>query len=486
MRKIGTVLVVDDELPIREELKKYPWEEHGFQLIGAARHGKEALRICEQRGYPDILVTDITMPVMGGMELISMIKEKSKKTQFIILTCHQDFEYACQAIQYHVISYLLKNEICREEMKECVKKASRIIELQNMEEQGQLRRQLLKALQAGGMAERKEIELILKKLGWEWEKKRKTVFLFLTGIMEFKVVPDNILEQSFREDLNVLNWIVLERGCYALLLEDDSREAIDCILQSIESKETTETGFNCGQLRAVAVRPERALLFSYIERLSFWKENLFYFPGKTVVEEREMHQLQKRSEYSVEEYKALLRKHGDSEEFKQWVRKNYLYPKELKRLLIECMRRDNETDEVLFYQIADARDMEDVQRVYAQYIKNDKGQIRYEIAKALDIMHAEYAESLTLNGIAERVHLSPTHFSKLFSEAMGEGMVNYLFKIRMEKAIDLMRHSNLKVYEVAKAVGIPSYRYFTACFKKYTGRNPQDIKQGKMADNDEG
>jgi two-component system response regulator YesN len=86
-------------------------------------------------------------------------------------------------------------------------------------------------------------------------------------------------------------------------------------------------------------------------------------------------------------------------------------------------------------------------------------------------------EPISLPIIAEQVGLSPHYISKLFREETGSTVNQYITRLRMEKAIELLRHSNKKVYEIAEEVGIPSYRYFTVTFRNWTGVSPTDYKR---------
>lgn len=116
------VLVVDDELPLRQELRLFPWKEHGFELMGEAENGEEALLLC-RRIKPEIVITDITMPVMGGLELLRMLKEELPEAKVILLTCHSDFEYAREALRFGAVEYLLKVTLEPEELLNALRNA---------------------------------------------------------------------------------------------------------------------------------------------------------------------------------------------------------------------------------------------------------------------------------------------------------------------------------------------------------------------------
>ena len=103
-----TVVVADDEEELREAVcTMIPWQDYGFQMVGSASNGLDALQMVEQH-EPDLLITDIQMPFISGIELARQVREIRPATNIAFLSGYDDFEYAKQAIQYNIISYMLK------------------------------------------------------------------------------------------------------------------------------------------------------------------------------------------------------------------------------------------------------------------------------------------------------------------------------------------------------------------------------------------
>lgn len=103
------LLLVDDETDSREALSSYfPWNDTGFQIIGQASNGKEALDFIENNGSVDIVLTDIKMPVMSGIELAEAVYNRNKKVKIVFLSSYREFEYAQEALKYKVLNYVLK------------------------------------------------------------------------------------------------------------------------------------------------------------------------------------------------------------------------------------------------------------------------------------------------------------------------------------------------------------------------------------------
>ncbi|MCU6792540.1 response regulator [Paenibacillus sp. WQ 127069] len=120
------VLIVDDEIPIRESMRFFPWAEHGYRLAGEARHGLEALELIESSA-PDILITDIMMPVMDGISLMRTLQERNLALPVILLTCHREFDYVREALLLGATDYLVKGVYRDQELLDALHKARKSI-----------------------------------------------------------------------------------------------------------------------------------------------------------------------------------------------------------------------------------------------------------------------------------------------------------------------------------------------------------------------
>lgn len=118
-----SVLIADDEINIVEGLRDtMSWREHGCVVLGVAYDGRQAMELAE-RQIPDIVVTDITMPGMTGLELMENLLHRSPQTCFIVLTCHEDFAFAREALRLGACDYLVKETMTRQELYASLEKA---------------------------------------------------------------------------------------------------------------------------------------------------------------------------------------------------------------------------------------------------------------------------------------------------------------------------------------------------------------------------
>ena len=120
------VLVADDEVPIRQWLEFCINKMEGYQVVGAAANGAEGYSIF-RKTVPDIIITDIRMPVMDGMEMLKLIRSINPAVYVAVLTSHEDFGYARQAIKLGASEYILKTEITEESLQQALENGKKAV-----------------------------------------------------------------------------------------------------------------------------------------------------------------------------------------------------------------------------------------------------------------------------------------------------------------------------------------------------------------------
>lgn len=135
MEEQRKLLIVEDEVLVRCGLKSViDWDKLGMTIVGDAANGKQALEIYE-RERPDIILTDIKMPVMDGLEMISRIREKDQKTKIVILTCYEEFRYLQDAMRMGVSDYILKLTMKPSEIESLMEKLKRELDEKEQNQQ---------------------------------------------------------------------------------------------------------------------------------------------------------------------------------------------------------------------------------------------------------------------------------------------------------------------------------------------------------------
>ena len=132
-----TVLIVEDEILVSVGLRNMiDWSDVNMQVIGEAQNGKQGLQMYYEY-KPDIILTDLKMPVMDGMEMIEQIRRHDTTTKIIVLSCHEEFELVRQAFKMGISEYILKVEILPEELKKILQRVQHDLEKESVKDKTQ-------------------------------------------------------------------------------------------------------------------------------------------------------------------------------------------------------------------------------------------------------------------------------------------------------------------------------------------------------------
>jgi two-component system response regulator YesN len=511
------VLIVDDELPLRQELRSMPWHLFGAELVGEAENGEEALLLCEEL-KPDLVITDIIMPIMDGMELLRQAKQRFPCIQFVLLTSHSDFQYAQQALKLGALEYVLKLTFEEEEMKAVVDKARAAIrresDLQSYERDRKRRdiSQLLNTIAMGDADQDAELSQL-----WEaWS--RATPYYPVRLHIEAKEGDRFHLLHEFKKQLERLEkeyynlfWSPIGDQDIALVFSNRHSAMEACkeaerVMQGVgKALEMTLTdpsgGFRLLAVTGECVREPKDLISS-LRSSVITEEMKFYDKSQTsLTAEKAASGL--TSPDASPDADQIIRKWIDVAKDKEkllaflhetlapWVMASRFEPEKLKAFIlrtrekvitVHSLLRPSEY-EAYTVQIQGAPTFVQLLHVLAREQESDASgirKIRNDVQLAQKIILTRLTEAITLTSISEEVGLSSSYFSRLFREETGESFNDYVTRMRMEKAMELLQTTQLKVYEVAERVGIPSYRYFSQLFRNWTGVAPNEYKRADI------
>ncbi|ARP42956.1 putative response regulatory protein [Geobacillus thermodenitrificans] len=398
------ILLVDDDRLIRRSLATtIPWKRYGYELVGEASNGEEGLSLIDQH-KPQIVISDIKMPFMDGLQMASIGKTRYPEMKVILLTGYEDFKFAQEAIKIKAFDYLLKPV------------ESSI---------------LLKKVQQAAM---------------EWEYEQRSQMQKVKGIRFLKQKWLKKLLHQRHHSLEIYNEmekfnVYLKGECVAvsiIRLEDIPKEG------QLDEERLDHAYKICSQ--AIENQGE---VFD-------WEENEFIVILSGHSKEEILKEMKKLIEQICLDIEAEL---GI-------------------RATAAAGEVHNTTSIALSY--FQAREVLKSQRVVAQKQigyrpHEDYGSV---VDKAIEYMEQHYnKEGLTLNEVAQAVHVNPSYLSNMFKVKKGTNFSDCLLELRMRKAMELLRDRNAKVYEVAEMVGYSNPQYFSVCFKKYVGLSPLDFKK---------
>ncbi|MCX7709850.1 MAG: response regulator [Clostridia bacterium] len=530
-----SLMIVDDEAVIRKGIKtSINWEECGIKITEDAINGKDGLAKA-LRLKPNIVMTDIRMPLMDGLELAAQLKEKLPATKVIILSGYDDFAYARQALKSGVSEYLLKpvgadelknaiirikNEILKDMKKNEEELAFDLVLNENLQ---YIQSRFMNSLIRGELAGMKKVLDKAEKLKIALPGPRYQVliididdFALLTEnskdrdkeLIKFSVsnIAGEILQSVFKSivfysESDFLIAVVNLSSETDTLLYSTCSEIQFCVKRHLKLTVTISIGRPCSSLEDVSVSfaeaqialetktfKGKSKIIPYGEMDAIPVNNPFDYPS-----EQEKEILNSLKSMDLVELNRALDKM-----FTDMVNSRIGY-RQIKHTCLRCLtislcfveERGIDVKEALgedfdpYEEIVKYETVEDIKlwlhRLYKKlmdYMLESKGDKYRSIIKvAIKYMNEHYHEDIGIKDIASQVYISPNYFSRIFKEETGESFVEWLNKLRIEKAKQYLKDATVKTYEVSEKVGYRDYKYFIYIFKKYTGCTPKEYKE---------
>lgn len=532
-----TVLLVDDEPEIRQGIiRKIDWNKHGFEIIGSAENGRDALEIAEQK-RPDVVMTDVMMPFMNGLELGEQLMRAMPSTKLILFSGADDFEYVQKALKIKAMEYVLK-PIDAEEFSATLTKLKELLdteyeEKRNMENLRQhyidsipvLKEQFLVGLLDGRIDE----EQLKKKSGigqLDLEARGYT-----TGLLCLEANQEATIKKLFRNHDEALVPTTLKQladsvlSSYGKIVSCYYGDMVGLVANLYDSKDIYRfvDGLDhvCKEMERVyglKVTAGIGKMYSSPMELRYAKKDaqtaLTYrvslgcgqaiYLGDVEPEKNAFLQFQGHDETEL----IAAIKLGDSQDIHNRV--NYIFGRlkentlttdqlkvylvEVKVSFIKLMQYYDMKSELLFESQDVFHDLEQLTSLadiksfilakslqLSMLIKESRSSSQSAITtKAREYVLEHYSDDkLSVDYMSQILHVSPSYFSSLFKKEMGISFIAYLTNIRMEKAVELLDTTDDKSYMIAEKVGYPDANYFSYVFKKQYGISPQRYRKRK-------
>lgn len=352
------VLLVDDEnIILKCMVETIDWESVGFEVVAQASDGKTALELYKQH-HPDIIITDIYMPQMTGLELAREVRKLSSETELIILTAYSDFEYAKQAIDYGIASYQLKP----------IKNSDLINTLLNLKSKIETRR-----------FDKSATDLSASKTDFDIQS-------LLFSDAQIKTVINAVKKRDMVTIQKITdNYFAKFKSCGAPikpLIDDVSGLTAIIRKEVVQSTTLMDSMFN-----------RRFKPFGEISHIT------------------------------------------DISDVEAWL-------KDFFKTII---------DSAAFYTYLKARPI---------------------VQRAIIYIMEHYSEKISTQTVSDLLMISPEHLTRLFKADIGKTFMTYLVEYRIKIAVDLLKNTNYKIYEISNMVGYSNVMYFNKIFKSATGNTP--------------
>ena len=502
------VLIVDDEKIEREGVKYLLSQENWESEIYEAANGKQALEILRVKSV-DLLLTDIKMPHMDGLELSRTAKEDNVNLRIVIFSGHNDFSFAQEAIRYGVSDYILKpvdpesfhtvmERVCKEISKDKDKEHKELREknflqqyfLQNYIYTGN-REILEKAKELINLeawnawhcamllemdkdffdsAEEKFAEEIQKEFRRSFFylnlNGRQSLLLFTDAYCDYQLVANNIylfMKKKYRGHIHI-----------AVSRKFQGYESLPEIMSQLEQ-----------QMEEKFYHPEKHIFSS--------EEDSLKMVSKEVQDSRLMQMISEDiSRKDVEQlwrhFNSLKEKYRDNTQYSAMYIK-FVFSNVIQELYQEnkfSEERQFESEVDRLYNCTDIMQIlnmtEECIRDYEAFIDHSMNDSRDEVTAVKNYIYSHYDEELNLETLAEKVFLSSGYLSFIFKKETGMNLNRFIRVFRMEKAKEFLSTTNMKVAQISEKVGFANVSYFCRSFREYYGISPESYRKGTGED----
>lgn len=520
------VLIADDEYWTREKLRRMiEWEKYDIECLEPATNGEEVLeRLKAER--PDILITDINMPYVNGIELLQQVQKDYPELITFVISGYDDFEYVRESFMAGSMNYLLK-PVSKIDLITALSKA--------LDKVSETRNQKRELLRASSMIQDREFSRFLEKQDCPFTPgitMNSQVDYAGASLLFIKIHNMHDLSGRFQYDRSLLSMEIkrnLRRLCkddgkmlvfnhiyrsneFLILTEMDKQEVQVCALKinnyfgemttSPVTVVISEPSYSLESLHQAYTQAIASLMTRKFENVS------------VILEVREERQTESRkienhfTDAMLQEFKQILKKRK-SAQAKEFIREGMALGKEhanwiylevrqaVKRILnlIQDMYADsmNAGDLIALEGLIDYVDksVERMDRKYLCQVLDDvvdfaisiRGEKVVEttrgiIKQAAAYIDEHYYEELTLATLADQFHVESSYFSRLFRQETGQNVMLYIAEKRIQKAKEYMLDEKRSLTEIAFLVGYDDYTYFNRVFRKIVGINPREYRTG--------
>lgn len=529
------VIVVDDEPLIRRGLReKVDWNSLGFEIAGEAANGLDALTLSASV-HPDIIITDMKMPVMDGIKLLEAIKKTPLKTRVIVVSAYSSFDYTHAAVKCGAFDYILK-PIDGSELTEVLLRARASIE---SEARGigespagirqpipEIKERFLKSFFSSQLISENNLESqfadpdlspCLKKyiclavmipeltdiVKAAFDEDYDKAFICITRLIQNLALKQSFSVSTFRSNIYVYNFYVI------LGFETDdpaTADTIEILKNDLEtflrSSVIIGVGKATGSLHEINISFTQALdalsyrrivndsCIIFSDDLSRRNFTLIHYSSEN--ENAFLTSLEicnfEEMEHNMYQLFDCIRNIGDIS-----FRQVYKLFSELLFLCDRVLRKYDITLEQIFKEditsidyIACKGSLPQLEQWFSgvvfnimRFIMDKKSSNMGNVVDEIKVyIETHYFEDLTLNDLSQKFYINKSYLSALFKKRVGQTFVDYLTSVRMNKASELLSGSGkYKVYEIARLVGYSDEKYFSKLFKRIKGHNPEEFRR---------
>ncbi len=499
------VLIVDDEYIMRQGLKyMIDWEGEGYRIAGEATNGDEALKMLPDMDV-DIIICDVVMPVMDGVDFTDVVHSMYPKTQIIILSGYDNFEYVKHTLMNGVVDYILKPTLNPEELRKVLNKAAeRIPDYRRGESAASSNEKKLEKYLTG----EEDLDTGEFEKAYNYGYYRFYALNIKQNFTSGADVSDALHKRLMRslKDLQVIRYVctVLRDETAVVLFNYEMHDgpSLKEIIKGI-NEDLCHINPNVFGVVSESFTEISKLKEVYESDVATNTERGFYYPGVNLMYAKDLAADREASDVRFDFFKfnQLLLSTQFGEALDMLDRYDdvaldaktdtYGLKNQIKNMLYHCLNcmdlTDTQRDNLrhrYFLNIDEAAYRSEYKAAVKEAIAELKecsgvaSQTSDErIEKMLQYISDNYREDLKLEDLANEFNFNYHYLSTYFAQQMNEGFSDYLNRLRINKACELLSSKDIPISEVGMEVGYSDHSYFSRVFKKLTGRTPSEWRR---------
>ncbi len=510
------MVIVDDENIIRESLVHFiDWESINIEVVGTADNGSKALNIIMEQ-VPDIILTDISMPMLSGIEMIQMLRDKNIRSEVIFISAYNNFDYAKKAIEFGAFDYILKpiNEL---QLIDTVKRCSdKIIHekevthllsnITNDKKQllsdsleklffhhTQLKPSEQKVLEANGITEDAfpmviaagitlsdeetlqlgQFELLLK--GNHLIHTLRIKNNFLIYLLFSEEVDPSYLQKTFVDFFMNKKEFYMEQGIHDISMSNPYAFSKAFPRIATEVLLLHACGFNASTCFKIQIMNDLAEVQQRIPSghiLSQTKEAIENHDSDKLYKLTTayfLHCVEDQTIYDLDIMKLKCIDFIDTvfNDLNTYQIANYFGEKHM-------TAKKSITSQISIDQIYEVT--KNIFTNLSTLIQENKLKSSHHLVKlTMDYIHQNYNKNISLADISSKLYVSPAYLSMLFSRDVGEPFSRYVLNYRIQMAKTMLQNPKYKVYEIAAMTGFTDVAHFSKAFKQIEKKSPKQF-----------
>ena len=515
------VLIVDDERLIRITLKNMlDWKALDCEVIATVKDGEEALRVFDEL-HPEIVITDLKMPGMDGIELIKKIKERNKNTQIIALSNYSDFEFVRDAMKAGAFDYLLKVTLEKSELQNIIEqvKESCVESSRNEHNEYEIAinklRECIVLMENEHMFQKEKLEEVLSLSVFEQCSKGFQMayfrvdninYLYQTKIKDHEGLHQN-LKDLIKESIPIMmryHLIFTSNHSGIIMFESKEKLRVLNICHSIIRNITQYLAIQIS-ISLSDIIPSLDNFYEQFNLLLKTHARCFYLGEESLIQVEEHGDFNELDMNEVDfhlqilnamQIKDFTKVYSIIENIMSFMQENEILPQSVKEYFMFIFHNiegnemakglrhafpfDSVTAQIPMCETS-AKLKEIVKgsfQIIENWMKDSSSQLyRKEILDAIEYIETNIHRKLSLKMIADYLHMNESTLSRMFKNETGVNVNYYINERKMKKAMELLSRQDSMIKDVALAVGIEDQLYFNKVFKKYYNISPSEFKK---------